>query len=219
MPHPILLVPWLLAVLPGCASLSTPIGALRARLFGQEPVKSALIDAPDDGVVFLATGRPEQFSIGPSAPERAFPGGQSRYRVVELPRELDHATVRVRVIAAPNDHGRGHTVFKPTLYVLDDDDDVRDTREVKPLHLDIRPFRATRLLACVTLDKVRRFAVATTPAAVGKSYESEVREAIKAPSSGGFYYATDAVKVKLPFAATGRLVLEVEEESHEGSGC
>jgi hypothetical protein len=96
---------------------------------------------------------------------------------------------------------------------------VRDTVEVKPLHLDIRPFRATRLLGCVTLDKTHRFAVGTASDVVGKSYESEVREAIKAPTQGGFYYATDAVKVKLPYAATGELILEVTSEPEAGKGC
>ena len=64
-----------------------------------------------------------------------------------------------------------------------------------------------------------RFAVATEPGVVGKSYESEVRDAIKAPTQGGFYYATDAVKVKLPYADTGELTLEVTRESAPGKGC
>lgn len=110
-------------------------------------------------------------------------------------------------------------MFKPFLYTLNADDTVRDTVEVKPLHLDIRPFRRTRLLGCATLDKVVRFAVATEPGVVGKSYESEVRDAIKAPTQGGFYYATDAVKVKLPYADTGELTLEVTRESAPGKGC
>jgi hypothetical protein len=96
---------------------------------------------------------------------------------------------------------------------------VRKPVEAKPLNLDIRPFRRTRLLACVTLDRVRRFAVATTPEAAGKSYESELREAVKAPTPGGFYYTTDALKTKLPFALTGELILEITAEGASGQGC
>jgi hypothetical protein len=110
-------------------------------------------------------------------------------------------------------------VFKPYLYTLNADDTVRDTIEIKPLHLDIRPFRSTRLLGCATLDNVDRFAIATQPEVVGKSYESEVRDSIKAPTQGGYYYATDAVKVKLPYAETGELTLEVTKEPAPGKGC
>jgi hypothetical protein len=46
-----------------------------------------------------------------------------------------------------------------------------------------------------------------------------VRDAVKAPTQGGFYYTTDAVKTKLPFAATGDLVLEVTREAKAGEGC
>ncbi len=206
-------------MLPACATVVTPLAEWKSRLFGSEPPPEPVINAPDRGVVVLANGRPERIDVGDSSPERTFPKGKSRYRLIELPRELAHASVRVRVIAEPNRHGRGHTVFKPFLYVVNDDDSVRATREVKPLHLDIRPFRTTRLLACVTLDKLRRFAVATSPAAVGKSYEGEVRDRVNAPSKGGFYYTTDAVKVKLPYAATGKLVIEVDEEEKKGAGC
>jgi hypothetical protein len=46
-----------------------------------------------------------------------------------------------------------------------------------------------------------------------------VRDSIKAPTQGGYYYATDAVKVKLPFAAMGEIVLEVTSEPAAGKGC
>jgi hypothetical protein len=69
------------------------------------------------------------------------------------------------------------------------------------------------------IENVDRFVVATAPEVVGKSYESEVRDAVKAPTQGGFYYATDAVKVKLPWAATGEIVLEISAESAAGKGC
>ncbi|HEY6893301.1 MAG TPA: hypothetical protein VI258_03980 [Rhodanobacteraceae bacterium] len=186
------------------------------RLFGKP---KPLIEAPAEGAIALKPEQPTRFRIEKTAPERAFPKGTSRYRVVDLPEELEHAAVRVQVTALPREHAFGHEVFKPFLYTLNADDTVRDTIEVKPLHLDIRPFRRTRLLGCATLDKLGRFAVATEPEVVGKSYESEVRDAIKAPTQGGFYYATDAVKVKLPYAETGELTLEVTRESAAGKGC
>ncbi len=92
--------------------------------------------------------------------------------------------MRVQIAAMPRDGAFGHEVFKPFLYTLNADDTVRDTIEIKPLHLDIRPFRSTRLLGCATLENVGRFAIATQPEVVGKSYESEVRDSIKAPTAG-----------------------------------
>ena len=205
------------------ASASNPLAAIgetfsdwKDRLFGK-PVPT--VDAPAEGPVALQPRHPTRVRIDKAAPERDFPKGTSRYRVVDLPGELDHAAIRVQITALPREGAFGHEVFKPFLYTLNDDDSVRDTIEVKPLHLDIRPFRRTRLLGCATLDKVERFAIATEPGVVGKSYESEVRDAIKAPTQGGFYYATDAVKVKLPYSATGELVLEITPESAPGKGC
>jgi hypothetical protein len=186
------------------------------RLFGKpKPV----LEAPAEGAIALKPDHPTRFRIDKAAPEREFPKGKSRYRIVELPEDFEHAAVRVQITALPRDNAFGHEVFKPFVYTLNADDTARDTVEVKPLHLDIRPFRRTRLLGCATLDKVERFAIATEPAVVGKSYESEVRDSIKAPTQGGFYYATDAVKVKLPYADTGELTIEVTKEPAAGKGC
>jgi hypothetical protein len=186
------------------------------RLFGKP---HPTVDAPADGFIALQPDHATRIRIDASTPEREFPKGKSRYRVIDLPAGIEHAAVRIQITAMPREHAFGHEVFKPYFYTLNDDDTVRDTIEVKPLHLDIRPFRRTRLLGCTTLDKVSKLALATVPDVVGKSYESEVRDAIKAPTQGGFYYATDAVKVKLPWAATGELVLEITEESAAGKGC
>ncbi|MET0229862.1 MAG: hypothetical protein ABW186_02910 [Rhodanobacteraceae bacterium] len=186
------------------------------RLFGKP---NRTIDAPADGTVSLAPKQPTRVRINEATPERDFPKGKSRFRVIDLPAGVEHAAVRVQITAMPRDGAFGHEVFKPYLYTLNADDTVRDTIEVKPLHLDIRPFRSTRLLGCATLENVERFAIATQPEVVGKSYESEVRDSIKAPTQGGYYYATDAVKVKLPFAATGEVVLEVTQEPAAGKGC
>lgn len=186
------------------------------RLFGKP---NPVLEAPAEGAIALRTDHPTRLRIDKAAPEREFPKGKSRYRVIDLPEDIDHVAVRVQVTAMPRENAFGHEVFKPFLYTLNADDTVRDTVEVKPLHLDIRPFRRTRLLGCAMLDKVGRFAIATEPEAVGKSYESEVRDAVKAPTQGGFYYATDAVKVKLPYADTGELTLEVTKEAAAGKGC
>ena len=191
----------------------------KGRLFGRGHDTPAVVDAPAKGPIALQPGHPQRLRIGSDAPEREFPKGNSRYRVIELPQALKHAAVRIQVVAQNNPKGRGNAVFKPLLYVLGDDDVPRGAVEAKPLHIDIRPFRRTRLLGCVTLDNVRRFAVATAPDMVGKSYESEVREAVKAPTQSGFYYATDAVKVRLPYAATGQLILQVSAEKEAGKGC
>ena len=186
------------------------------RLFGKP---NPTVDAPADGTVSLTPKQPTRLKIGKDTPERDFPKGKSHFRIVDLPNGIEHAAVRVQIAAMSRDGAFGHEVFKPFLYTLNADDTVRDTIEVKPLHLDIRPFRSTRLLGCATLENVDRFAIATQPEFVGKSYESEVRDSIKAPTQGGYYYATDAVKVKLPFAATGEIVLEVTQEPAAGKGC
>ncbi|TCO40446.1 hypothetical protein EV148_105244 [Dokdonella fugitiva] len=193
-------------------------GHWKDRLFGRPARPVPEMKAPPSGPIALPPGTRVRFGIDDDAPQNDFSKGRSRYRVIELPEELEHAAVRVQVIARKNPAGHGNVVFKPLLYVIEGDD-FRAPVEVKPLHLDIRPFRKSRLLGCVTLDKVRRIAVATTPNALGKSYESEVRDAVKAPTQGGFYYTTDAVKTKLPFAATGDLVLEVTREAKAGEGC
>lgn len=191
----------------------------KQRLFGAPAAKVVEVAAPAEGAVALKPGQKVRFAIGDKAPQRAFAKGGSRYRDVELPERFEHAAVRVQVAAIDNPEGRGHVVFKPLLYVYDVDGNLRAPVEVKPLHLDIRPFRRSRLLGCVTLDDVQRFAIATSPEFVGKSYQSEVREAVKAPTAGGFYYATDAVKVRLPYASTGQLVIEVSREDKPGTGC
>lgn len=207
-------------------SLANPLGFIgetfaewKERLFDRGQSAPEVKDAPDTGVVQLPPGQPLRVHIGSDAPRRDFPKGSSRYRLIELPEHLDRASVRLQVLARRNPEGRGKVVFKPLLYVLGDDDTVRAPIEVKPLNLDIRPFRRTRLLACVSLDQVRRFVVATTPDAIGKSYETEVRKAVKAPTKGGFYYATDAVKTSLPFAKTGEIIIEVTPEDGAGKGC
>jgi hypothetical protein len=205
------------------ATASNPLTAIgetfsdwKDRLFGKpKPV----LEAPAEGAIALKPDHPTRLRIDKAAPERDFPKGKSRYRIVDLPEDIEHAAVRVQITAMPRENAFGHEVFKPFLYTLNADDTVRDTVELKPLHLDIRPFRRTRLLGCTTLDNVGRFAIATEPEIVGKSYESEVRDAIKAPTQGGFYYATDAVKVKLPYAETGELTLEVTKEPAAGKGC
>jgi hypothetical protein len=199
--------------------VSETFGEWKERLFGAPRTEIAEIRAPSEGPVPLPLGTRVRIDIDAHAPERAFAKGGSRYRIVELPEELEHAAVRVQVIAGHNPKGRGHAVFKPLLYVYGDGDEVRAPVVVKPLHLDIRPFRKSRLLGCVPLDKVHRMAIATAADAVGKSYQSEVREAIKAPTQYGFYYATDAVKVRLPYAATGSVILEVTKAEKSGAGC
>jgi hypothetical protein len=223
-PRILLGIACILVAQPACAL--NPLRAIgetftdwKERLFSSQADRPDVVDAPAQGPIALEAGHPQRFGILADAPEREFAKGRSHYRIVELPQEVRHAALRVQVVAQSNDEGRGRTVFKPLLYALDDDDKARDPVEVKPLHLDIRPFRRTRLLGCTTLDNVRRFAVATAPEVVGKAYQSEVRKAVKAPTKGGFYYSTDAVKLRLPYAATGVLILEVTDEKASGEGC
>ena len=224
LPRILLGLACVLAAQPACAinplrAIGETFSDWKTRLFGSEPDTPQVIDAADREPIALHPGQLVRFGVGNDSPEREFAKGTSHYRIVELPQELAHAALRVQVVAQGKEKGRGSTVFKPLFYVLDDDDTARAPVEVKPLHVDIRPFRRTRLLGCVTLDKVRRFAVATTPEVVGKAYQSEVREAVKAPTKGGFYYSTDAVKLRMPYAATGMLILEITAEKAANTGC
>ena len=127
--------------------------------------------------------------------------------------------MRVQVIATSNPKGRGNAVYKPILYVLDDKGEVRAEKLVEPLHLDIRPFKPTRLLACVALDKVRRLALATPDVALKKSFQSDSRSKLKSSNKSAFYYSTDAVKVQMPFIDSGDIVLEVISATKKGEGC
>lgn len=191
----------------------------KERLFGAGHSAPAVVDAASSGPIALQPGHPQKLLIDADSPQREFEKGKSRYRVIELPNELEHAAVRLQVITERNHAGHGNTVFKPLLYVLGDGDSAGSAVEAKPLYLDIRPFRRTRLLSCMKLDKVRRFAIATAADAVGKFYESGVRDAVSAPTQRGFYYTTDAVKVKLPYVATGTLIIDVIPEDMGNKGC
>ncbi|SFN25734.1 hypothetical protein [Dokdonella immobilis] len=201
------------------ASAANPFVAWKDRLFGARPVHSPVRESNPEGVVVLGVDRPEHLRILGDSDQREFPQGKSRFRELELQREFEHVALRVQVIARSNPHGRGNAVFKPVIYLLDDRGEVRESKAVEPLYLDIRPFRPTRLLACVPLEKVRRFAVATPASALGTSYESKSRDKVSAKSKGGFYYATDPIKVNLPYVETGELIVEVVRANRKGEGC
>ncbi len=208
-----------LLIVPLQAAAGNPFIEWKERLFGSRTAEPEVRDAPEEGVVVLGVDRPERLRIDANAPERDFPQGRSRYREIELPRELEYAALRVQVIARSNRKGRGNAVYKPVFYLLNEDGSVRDSRPADPLYLDIRPFKPTRLLSCIVLEDVRRLAVATTPDAIGKTYESKARDKLTAPAKAGFYYSTDPVKVKLPYADSGELVLELTAEDEADSGC
>ena len=208
-----------LALFAQGAVAANPFTIWKDRLFGERPSKPAAREASEEGVVLLGLDRPERIVIGSKAEQRKFPKGSSRFREIELQREFAHVAVRIQVIAEANPQGRGNAVFKPILYVLDDNDKVRESAPAEPLEIDIRPFKPTRLLACVNLENVRRFAIATPDSAKGKRYETKSRDKLKASSKGGFYYATDAVNVNLPYIETGDMVIEVTRVSKKGEGC
>lgn len=167
--------------------------------------------ASASGIVLLEPGRRERIRIDRKSPRRKFISEITPYRLIELPRTYENVIVRVQVIAQPQERGRGNNVIRPMLHVLEDDDTVRTSVRPEPLQLDIRPFKPTRLLGCVALKKVRRFAVAADARAVGELHESHMRSAVKAPSAYGFHYSTGSVKVYLPYASTGEIVIEVHE--------
>ncbi|MFZ2236723.1 MAG: hypothetical protein WBP11_15550 [Dokdonella sp.] len=192
----------------------------RDRMFSVIRDDEPLADANSNLPIVPTMNVPERFVISTQSPQRAFPEGESRYRLIELSRTYAHVAVRLRVMAVPNPDARGNSVFKPIIYVIGDDEQVRDSQEAEPLLIDIQPFKRTRLLACVSLENVRRFAIATPAAAVDTFYETKSRSKLEAPkTSYGFYYSTEPVKVKLPYKSTGEMVLEVTREERAGAGC
>ncbi|HJU40156.1 MAG TPA: hypothetical protein VJ724_11330 [Tahibacter sp.] len=181
------------------------------RQLGREPAqpKPGVAQARTAGPIEILPEQPIRFPIDDTSPEAELPRGRSYFRRVELPKPVENATVDVRVVAQDSPKGRFRTVFKPLFYVLDDEGNVRETVSVDALALDIRPFQPTELAGCARIKNLRRFLVATTEKEVGAAFESGARDKVSAPTKGGFYYSTDAVKVKLPYAATGEVVLTV----------
>lgn len=202
------------------AIAANPFVQWRDRLFDVTPTDPPLANVGSDESLVLGWRRPQRFLIDGKSPEGDFPPtGRSHYRLIELPREVDHVAIRLQVLTTNQRGQRGNTMFKPIIHVWSDDGHPRPLIEVKPLLVDIRPFRRTRLLACITLDHVRRFAVATDPSLVGKYFESAVRDKVEAPTSYGFYYSTGPVKLNLPYALFGEMVIEATPEKKSGEGC
>lgn len=206
------------AVLASAAEAAGPLSWAREKLGGKPaPAKPGLVSA-QPGAITLLLDQPTRLPVDASAPEAELPRGRSFFRRVEMNNPVDEALIEVRVIAQDSAATRHRTVFKPLLYLLDDEGNVRETVSVDSLKIDIRPFQATALIGCVKVKQLNRFLVATNEKDVGKAYESGSRDSVKAPSKGGFYYSTDAVKVKLPYAATGELVLTVSS-GKDGKLC
>ncbi len=216
--HRIVLV-LIFALLASPVLAANPLSVWKKRLFGSGASEVDVVDAPVTGVIVLGLDRPQRLHVDERSPERKFATGKSRYREIELQRSFAHVALRLQVISQRNSEGHGNTTFKPVILVLNDDDSVRETKNVEPMHLDIRPFKPSRLLGCVSLENVRRFAIATTPEALGEAFTSRARSKVKAPTKGGFYYSTEPVSARLPYAESGELVIEASQEKDKGAGC
>jgi len=82
-----LVLAWL-ATVSIAASAANPLSAIgetfsdwKDRLFGKP---NPTVDAPADGTVSLAPKQPTRLRIGKDTPERDFPKGKSRFRVIDL---------------------------------------------------------------------------------------------------------------------------------------
>jgi len=190
------------------AATAGPLGWARAKIAGKPEAPKPGVVTARPGAVTLLADQPTRLPVDAGAPEAELPRGRSYFRRIELVKPLDEALIEVRVIAQ-DAGGKQRTVFKPLFYLLDDEGGVRETVVVDPLNIDIRPFQPTALIGCVKVGQLSRFLVATTEKDIGGHFESGSRSSVKAASKGGFYYSTEAVKVKLPYAATGELVLTV----------
>lgn len=200
-------------LLVSISATAGPITWTREKLGLKPEAPEAGVVTARPGAVTLLLDQPTRLAVDATAPEAELPRGRSYFRRVELSKPIDEALIQIRVIAQDSAATKSRTVFKPLFYLLDDEGNVRETVAIDPLSIDIRPFQTTELVGCVKVRQLRRFLVATTEKDVGKAYESGARSSVKAPSKGGFYYSTDPVRMKLPYAATGEIVLTVSAPS------
>ena len=209
----------------GTAQAANPIDWIAEKLHGATSADKSLPPPSaealrDRGPVALKPGEPVRFHIGEEAPEAELPKGRSHFRRVELEGSVSKAHVRVTVLAQDAKEGKGHNVFKPLLYVLDEEGNVKNTLEFGDLELDIRPFTRTRLNGCVAAEGLQRFLIATAEKSIGSHFETVSRDAVKAPTQSGFFYSsTESLKVKLPYADTGELVLNVVPAAGDKQAC
>jgi hypothetical protein len=213
-------VAFLAAVFAAPALAGNPFDWLAGK-FGAHPGTPADAKAlRDRGPVAVKSGEAAHFFVSEDAPEAELPKGRSHFRRVELQGSLPKAHVRVTVLARDAPEGKGHNVFKPLLYVLDGEGNIKTTLEFDALELDIRPFKRTRLNGCVAAEGLERFLVATAAKSVGTNYESQARDAVQAPTQSGFFYSsTEALKVKLPYAGTGEITLTVLPAASDKKAC
>jgi hypothetical protein len=213
------------AVVPSAAQAANPIDWIADKLHGATTADKSLPPPSaealrDHGPVALKPGEAVRFHVGEEAPEAELPKGRSHFRRVEVEGSVPKAHVRVTVLAQDAKEGKGHTVFKPLLYVLDDEGNVKNTLEFSDLELDIRPFTRTRLNGCVAAEGLQRFLVATAEKSIGSHFETVSRDAVKAPTQSGFFYSsTESLKVKLPYSDTGELVLKVMPAASDKEPC
>jgi hypothetical protein len=208
--------------LPPPVHAANPFDWLQDKLRGKsdrEKVATAA-ELRDRGPISLKPGEPVRFLVGDDSPDAELPKGHSHFRRVEMQGSVAKAHVRVTVLAQDAESGRTRSVFKPVLYLLDEEGNVRKTVEFESLEPDLRAFKRTQLVGCATADDVQRLLVATPADAVGKNYESAARDAVKAPTQSGFFYSsTEGSKLKLPYAATGELVLDVIPAESDKRPC
>lgn len=215
-----LLVLALALPLPVCAA--NPFDWLQDKLRGKpDGAKAATAtELRDHGPISLKPGEPVRFRVGDDAPDAELPKGHSHFRRVEMQGSVAKAHVRVTVLAQDAESGRARSVFKPVLYLLDEEGNVRKTVEFETLEPDLRAFKRTQLTGCAVAEDVQRLLVATPADAVGKNFETAAHDAVKAPTQSGFFYSSsEGSKLKLPYAATGELVLDVIPAESDKRPC
>lgn len=195
-----------------------PVDWLRSKL-APHPAKDAplQVNDSDGGPIALAVDEAAHVHIDADTPRAKLPGGMSHYRRFTLPEPVEHALVRVRVLTQHHDQQPRYTAFAPRIHVLDDDGEIRDSYNVQPLELSIRPFRRAALQGCLRIDNLRSFLIAVDRDHLGKIYEFNARPQGASKGADGFYRGTSTMNVYLPFTATGELVLTVQrgdDKSH-----
>ncbi|MDN5925089.1 MAG: hypothetical protein L0H70_08835 [Xanthomonadales bacterium] len=201
----------LLCLVLATAAHAGPIDWLRSKLAPKTSTKAPLqISDKAEGPVQLKIGESALVRFDANTPSAKLPGGKSHYRRFTLSEPLAHALVRVRVLTQHHDQQPRYTVFAPEIYVLDGDGEIRDSRNLQPLSLSIRPFRRAELHGCLLVNDLHSFLIAADHDHLGKVYEFNARPQGASHANDGFYRGTSTMNVYLPFTGTGELVLRVQ---------
>lgn len=180
------------------------------------PVK---ISSVNEAPIALRPGKALQLRLDSLAPEFEFADGASRYRRITLTRPLDKAVIRFRVLTQHHEASPRFTALAPELHILNDSGLIRESMPVRPLKLNIAPFRPAELRGCLQVDHLRSFLLAADTDQVDRRYRYNARTRSASYPQRGFYRSDAPINVSLTYAGVGELVLRVLPASKAAALC